>query len=536
MVDDSKKQASAESSSFDVDNGTSSGRSPLDPMTSPGSGLILQANFVHSQRRESFLYRSDSDYDLSPKSMSRNSSIASDIHGDDLIVTPFAQVLASLRTVRNNFAALTNLQDRAPSKPLDQEEKVDEELFLQLQEASCSRALILTGDFNHPDICWKRSTVNCKQSRKLLVCVEDNFLVQVMESPTRGEALLDLLLTNVEEFIGEVKTGGSLGCNVHALMEFSILRGTGWGKKEDLGNYRPVSLTSVPGKIMEQILLETTLRHMENKEEIGDSQHGFTKGKSCLTNLVAFYDEVTALVDKGRATDIIYLALCKAFDLSHTASLSLQWRGIDLMGGPLSGDMDSGVECTLSNFADDTKLSGAVDILEGRDAVQRDLDRLERWACANLMKFNKTKCKVLHRSQGNPKHGCRLGGEWIESSPAEKVLGVSVDEKLNMSQQCALAAQKANRIMGCIKRSMASRSREVILPLYSTLVRPHLEHCVQLQGSQHKKDMDLLKRVQRRATKMIKGLEHLPSEDRLRELGLFSLDKRRLQGDLIVAF
>ncbi|XP_061474574.1 cAMP-specific 3',5'-cyclic phosphodiesterase 4D isoform X13 [Rhineura floridana] len=106
----------AESVSFDVDNGTSSGRSPLDPMTSPGSGLILQANFVHSQRRESFLYRSDSDYDLSPKSMSRNSSIASDIHGDDLIVTPFAQVLASLRTVRNNFAALTNLQDRAPSK------------------------------------------------------------------------------------------------------------------------------------------------------------------------------------------------------------------------------------------------------------------------------------------------------------------------------------------------------------------------------------------------------------------------------------
>ncbi|KAK5932395.1 hypothetical protein CgunFtcFv8_004101 [Champsocephalus gunnari] len=102
---------------FDVDNGTSSGRSPLDPMASPGSGLILQANFVHSQRRESFLYRSDSDYDLSPKSMSRNSSIASDIHGDDMIVTPFAQVLASLRTVRNNFGALTNLsQDRAANK------------------------------------------------------------------------------------------------------------------------------------------------------------------------------------------------------------------------------------------------------------------------------------------------------------------------------------------------------------------------------------------------------------------------------------
>ncbi|XP_055498028.1 cAMP-specific 3',5'-cyclic phosphodiesterase 4B isoform X2 [Leucoraja erinacea] len=101
---------------FDVENGPSPGRSPLEPQASPGSGLVMHTNFPgHSQRRESFLYRSDSDYELSPKSMSRNSSIASEIHGDDLIVTPFAQVLASLRSVRSNFSVLTNVYG-APSK------------------------------------------------------------------------------------------------------------------------------------------------------------------------------------------------------------------------------------------------------------------------------------------------------------------------------------------------------------------------------------------------------------------------------------
>ncbi|CAM5092187.1 unnamed protein product [Eretmochelys imbricata] len=320
------------------------------------------------------------------------------------------------------------------------------------------------------------------------------------------------------------------------------------GTKDNTGNYKLVSLTSVPGRIMEQIVEQSICKHLEDNEVINNSQHGFVKNKSCQTNLIGFFDRVTSLLHRGEAVDVVYLDFSKAFDTILHDLLINKLRKCNLDGatirwmhnwlenrsqrvvvsgsqscskGIMSGvpqrsvlgpvlfnifisDLDNGIESTLIKFADDTKLGGVANALEHMIKIQNDLDKLEKCSEIIRMKFNKNKCKVLHLGRNNQLHTYKMGNDCLGSNTVERDLGVIVDRKLNMSQQCNIVAKKADIIMGCISRSIVSKTQEVILPLYSMLIRLQLEYCVQFWIPHFRKDVDKLEKVQKRATKLLK--------------------------------
>ena len=352
------------------------------------------------------------------------------------------------------------------------------------------------------------------------------------------------------------------------------------GSRAECQNYRPISLTSIICKILESLIKDEIAKHLEKFELIKSSQHGFTKGRSCLTNLLEFFDDMTRLLDSGKPVDVIYLDFAKAFDKvphkrllnkikSHGISGDIfrwistwlenrqqrvsvngkfsKWRDVKSgvpqgsVLGPLLflifiNDLDNGIVSKICKFADDTKCGGAVGNDEEVSVLRSDLAKLTEWADTWQMKFNVDKCVVMHFGSQNNKNDYEMDEHKLKKSASERDLGVIICNTGKPSQQCITAARKANSTLGMIKRNIKSRDKDIIVRLYKTLVRPKLEYCVQAWNPFLKKDIEVLEKVQKRATKLISGCRNYNYEERLRYLDLQPLVVRRIRGDMIEVF
>ncbi|MBN3307225.1 GTD2A protein, partial [Amia calva] len=218
-------------------------------------------------------------------------------------------------------------------------------------------------------------------------------------------------------------------------------------------------------------------------------------------------------------------------------TLCYNYLNMKLQGhGKLISDLSDSVksfERKLQLLKGQLKDDGSADTISAAQVIQRDLDYIQLWADIWQMKFNVEKCKVLHAGNKNVHYNYAMGGIELDEVMHEKDLGVYVDASLSPSKQCGEAIKKSNRMLGYIVKSVEFKTREVMLRLYNALVRPHLEYCVQFWAPHFQKDIAALEAIQRRASRLFPGLSY---SERLSELNLFTLEQRRLRGDLIQVF
>ena len=305
------------------------------------------------------------------------------------------------------------------------------------------------------------------------------------------------------------------------------------------------------------------------------------RGKSCTSNLLAFLDKVTAAVDNGEAVDVVYLDFAKAFDKVPVERLLkkveahgisgqiLRWIGAWLRNreqrvvlngeasdwaavlsgvpqgsvlGPLLflifiNDLDEAAAARfIFKFADDTKVAQPAQTEEDCAVLQESLDGLVQWAERWGMAFNVQKCKVMHLGHANRKHVYTMNGAVLEETEEERDLGVMISNKLKPGTQCAKAARTAAAVLGQISRAFHFKDRYVFVQLYKQYVRPHLEFAVQAWSPWSAADKEVLEAVQRRMVRMVSGLRSTEYEDRLKELGMTTLEERRHQADMAMMF
>ena len=349
-------------------------------------------------------------------------------------------------------------------------------------------------------------------------------------------------------------------------------------------NYRPVALTSHLVKLFEKVLRNSIIKYMEEKNLFNPGQHGFRLGRSCLSQLVAHYDNIIRLLQTGQNVDVVYLDFAKAFD---KVDFMVTMRKLQEMGitgklgrwihaflthrkqailvngarseptevksgvpqgsvlGPLLflvliGDIDRKVaQAYVSSFADDTRVSLGVTSVEDTKCLQNDLEAIYSWADDNNMEFNSTKFECMRYGRltelRESTHYTSKDGSPIIEVDHIKDLGVTMSRDGTFSRHIIMTTETAKQMCGWILRTFLTRETVPMLTLWKSLIRSKLEYCCQLWNPSRKCDIQMLEQVQRNFIRKITGMEQLSYWEQLHALSMYSLERRR-ERYLIVAY
>ena len=352
------------------------------------------------------------------------------------------------------------------------------------------------------------------------------------------------------------------------------------GSRREPGNYRPISLTSIAGKIMESFIRDVVLSHLLENNLLTDAQFGFLPKRSCDAQLLSCMEEWTHMLELGHPIDIVYLDFKKAFDsVPHVRLLNklqaygvggklLAWISDFLQGrrqrvnvdgelsswrqvesgipqgsvlGPLCflvyvNDIPREINSPMKMFADDTKIYGEVSTTDKVMTLQKDLDAVARWTSVWQLPLNTAKCQSLHLGGRNTGHQYHIGDVLIEGVKEERDLGVIIDDKLTFHCHTGLVMKKANAVLAVIKKSFDCLDMKTLPILYKTLVRPIIEYANTVWGPIYIGDQKKIERIQRRATKLLPELSQLPYQERLKKLNLPSLMYRRKRGEMLMVY
>ena len=356
------------------------------------------------------------------------------------------------------------------------------------------------------------------------------------------------------------------------------------GSKCDPGNYRPVSLTSIVCKVFEGFIRNAIYNHLISNKLLSDHQFGFCSGRSCVTNLLVTLNNWIHKLDNNIPLDAFYLDFSKAFDTVPHKRLINKLSAYGIQGNLLRWiedflsdrsqyvkinnnmssllNVSSGVPqgsvlgpvlfiyfindlpnlslCPTKIFADDTKLYNEVQSEQDQLILQNSINNMFSWTKVWLLKFNKSKCKVLHLGKNNPNFEYYIGEgtEKIKLLPdnSEKDLGVYVDPQLNFEIHINETIKKCRSKSAMILKNITFKTSEILIPLFKAVIRPILEYANVVWSPQKRKHIDKLEKIQRNFTKCIIGLKDLDYEQRLTKLKLPSLEFRRVRGDLIETY